>query len=425
MYIAFEVDTVNGHTCTPEVLGGTSYLYAYNMLQVGIAPVDSTGRGQGNKYVELGYGVHSETGESLAHSWMGPYRPESNTDFVGFYDKENQKVVYEVRIHLQTALGLKETVVENGHQVNYAWLLSVNGQETSVDNYWQVGFCHGIGGQYSNKRTEYFARITFVDKPDDADIKPEEIPGVSEEDLEYGLMEFVDMSQQKVIDTFITENCAIDLVTEGEESFARITALDDIPYLWSKTYPRSLRADLGPYAVVKYRTTSEKGGDLGHIYRSARVPEYDIEFAYTENLKTDGEWRYVVYDMGWEENWKDWIVNIGLVPFAGTTDCAGETIDIAYIKYYENDPYELYEAMEPTDEATLAPTEEPTEAPAITEAPVTTDTPTEAPVVTVAPTDKPADEKDNTAGGSCASVIGSAAVIWVAIAAAVVLKKKD
>ncbi len=425
MYIAFEVDTVNGHTCTPEVLGGTSYLYAYNMLQVGIAPVDSTGRGQGNKYVELGYGVHSETGESLAHSWMGPYRPESNTDFVGFYDKENQKVVYEVRIHLQTALGLKETVVENGHQVNYAWLLSVNGQETSVDNYWQVGFCHGIGGQYSNKMTQYFARITFTDKPEDADIKPEEIPGISEEDLEYGLMEFVDMSQQKVIDTFITENCAIDLVTEGEESFARITALDDIPYLWSKTYPRSLRADLGPYAVVKYRTTSEKGGDLGHIYRSARVPEYDIEFAYTENLKTDGEWRYVVYDMGWEENWKDWIVNIGLVPFAGTTDCAGETIDIAYIKYYENDPYELYEAMEPTDEATQAPTEEPTEAPAITEAPVTTDTPTEAPVVTVAPTDKPADEKDNTAGGSCASVIGSAAVIWVAIAAAVVLKKKD
>ena len=424
MYIAFEVDTVNGHTCTPEVLGSTSYLYAYNMLQVGIAPVDSTERGQGNSYVELGFGVHSETGESLAHSWMGPYRPESNVDFVGSYDKENQKVVYEARVHLQTALGLKDTVVENGDQVNYAWLLSVNGEETSVDNYWQVGFCHGIGGQYSNKKTQYFARITFTGKPDDVVIKPEEIPGVSEEDLEYELQEFMDMSNDKVINGLITENCYFEKMTEGEESFIRVIASGDEAYLFSKEYPRSLRADLGPYAVVKYRTTSAKAEELGHIYRSARVPEYDFENLYTETLTTDGEWRYAVYDMSWEDNWMDWVVNTGIVPFAGQTECAGEAIDIAWIKYYGVDPYDMYKAKEPADAETEAPTEAPTETP--TEAP--TEAPTEVPteVPTEAPTAAPENEtKAPEKKGGCGAVMGSVAVLLSAMGAAVVLKKRD
>ena len=434
MYIAFEVDTVNGHTCTPEVLGGTSYLYAYNMLQVGIAPVDSTGRGQNNSYVELGYGVHSETGESLAHSWMGPYRPESNTDFVGSYDKENQKVTYEVRIHLQTALKLTDKVVENGDQINYAWLLSVNGEETSVDNYWQVGFCHGIGGQYSHKMTQYFARVTFTGKPEDVEIKPEEIPGVSPEDLEYDLQEFVDMSNEKVVNSFIAEDCSIETVTEGEDTFIRVTALGDLPYFWSKDYPRSLRADLGPYAVVKYRTTSEKAEELGHIYRSARVPEYDLEdMLYTESLTTDGQWRYVVYDMSYEDNWRDWIVNTGLAPFADAEEILGETIDIAWIKYYGVDPYDLYDALEPSDSE-----ETDTEAPADTqESEDVADTnaaepeatqpadETAAPAESAADTQAPADDKTEEKSGCGATLVGSAVVLLSAAAAAVVLKKKD
>ncbi|MBE6558909.1 MAG: hypothetical protein E7661_07910 [Ruminococcaceae bacterium] len=480
MYLAFEVDTVNGHTCTPEVEGSTAYLYAYNMLQVGIAPTDSTGRGYGNKYVELGYGVHSETGESLAHAWMGPYKPVSNEDFVGSYDKDNQKVVYEVRIHLQTALGLTDTVVENGDQINYAWLLSVNGEETSVDNYWQVGFCHGIGGQYSNKMTQYFACVTFDGKPDDVEIKPEEIPGVSEEDLTYGLAEYVNMGEEKVVNGFITEDCYIELTTEGDETFARIFAAGDNPYLWSKEYPRALRADLGSYAVVKYRTSSAKAGELGHIYRSARVPEYDFDWVYTEDLETDGHWRYVIFDMGLEENWRDWIANIGFVPFYEETDCAGEYIDIAWVKYYEQEPYDLYESeeeidtepvVEPetdaevgTDEATVdtsveegvtaAPVEDGTDAPAEdgTKAPAEDDTKAPAEESTKAPataeTKAPASAEtkaeakteaagttvegdgttagtDATTEGGCASVMASVGVLLSAAAAAVVLKKKD
>lgn len=112
LYLAMEVRCVNGFRCTPEDMGGPSYLYAYNMFQVGIAPVDAVGKDP--DYVELGYGVNSNTGESIAHAWAGPYYPEAGEgkDFVGSYNQENQTVTYEVRIHLQKALGLKDTVVE-------------------------------------------------------------------------------------------------------------------------------------------------------------------------------------------------------------------------------------------------------------------------------------------------------------------------
>ena len=69
LYLAMEVRCVNGFRCTPEDMGGPSYLYAYNMFQVGISPVEAQGKDP--DYVELGYGVNSNTGESMAHAWAG------------------------------------------------------------------------------------------------------------------------------------------------------------------------------------------------------------------------------------------------------------------------------------------------------------------------------------------------------------------
>ena len=194
LYLAMEVRCVNGFRCTPEDMGGPSYLYAYNMFQVGISDVDATGKDP--DYVELGYGVNSKTGASIAHAWAGPYYPEAGEgkDFVGSYDEANQTVIYEVRIHLQKALGLTDSVVENGDEINFAWLISVNGETSSVNDYWQIGFCHGIGGQYSYKQNKYMARVTFTGK--NKVITPEEIEGISEEDKEYGLMEYVDFSKE-------------------------------------------------------------------------------------------------------------------------------------------------------------------------------------------------------------------------------------
>ena len=438
LYMAFEVRCVNGFYCKPEEKGGNVYLYAYNMLQMGIAPTDATGKDP--RYVELGFGVHSDTGEPLTQAWMGPYKPVAGEDFMGTYDKENQTVVYEVRVHLQTALGLEDTMVENGDEINLAWLLSVNGETSSVYEYWQVGFCHGIGGQYSHKMTQYFAQVTFTGK--DVTLDPEEIAGVSEEDKTYELVEFVDMSNEKVVKGFTGEDALVEYVTEGDESFMRITNIGEMPYVWSKDYPRSLQsADCG-YITVKYRLPADTECDLGILYRNQYYPEYDLENIYTESVGGDGEWHTVTFYMFGEEYWQNWIVNIGLAPYA-YEDAPSKTIDIAFIKCYLQDPYELYADSEydpnkvkETEADTADETAEP-DVPTtgeVADATASIDettaeilaevtTAVEAEVTTEAPVD---DETTEAEKSGCGAVVSFGAVVVLAsVAAVVALKKKE
>ena len=419
LYLAFEVRCVNGFNCKPEEMGGNVYLYAYNMMQLGIAPVEATGKDP--DYVELGFGVHSDTGEPLTQAWMGPYKPVAGEDFMGTYDKENQVVVYEARVHLQTALKLKDKMVENGDEINLAWLLSVNGETSSVNDYWQVGFCHGIGGQYSHKMNQYFARVTFTGK--DVDLPPEEIPGVSEEDLEYELVEFVDMTDEKAVKSFTGEDAAIDFITENGESFARVTALGDLPYIWSKSYPRSLQSAECAYIAVKYRMNKGVEGDMGILYRNAYYPEYDLENVYAESVGGDGEWKVVIFYMFGEEKWQNWIVNIGLAPFFGDETAAGKTVDIAFMKFYLQDPYDLYKELEydpdkvvedTTAPETEAPTEQPTEE--ATQAPET-----QAPAEDVTP----APDTEAPAKEGCGSTLAVGMIAVLALGAVLTLKKKE
>ena len=416
LYIAFEVRCVNGFNCKPEEMGGNVYLYAYNMMQVGIAPTDATGKDP--RYVELGFGVHSETGEPLTQAWMGPYKPVAGEDFMGTYDKENQVVIYEARIHLQTALGLTDKMVENGDEINLAWLLSVNGETSSVYDYWQVGFCHGIGGQYSHKMTQYFARVTFTGK--DVQLDPEEIAGVSEEDKLYELVEFVDMSDEKAVKSFSAEDAAIEYVTENGESFARITVLGDLPYVWSKSYPRSLQSADCAYIAVKYRLPKGAETDMGILYRNAYYPEYDLENVYYESIGGDGEWKVVVFYMYGEEKWQNWIVNIGLAPFIDDENGAGQSIDIAFMKFYLQDPYDLYKELEydpdkVEEDTTEAPTEDVTEAP--------TEEITEAP--TAEATEAPTAEVTEPAKSGCGATVSLGLVAVLAMGAVLTLKKKE
>lgn len=419
LYLAFEVRCVNGFNCKPEEMGGNVYLYAYNMMQLGIAPVEATGKDP--DYVELGFGVHSDTGEPLTQAWMGPYKPVAGEDFMGTYDKENQVVVYEARVHLQTALKLKDKMVENGDEINFAWLLSVNGETSSVNDYWQVGFCHGIGGQYSHKMNQYFARVTFTGK--DVDLAPEEIPGVSEEDLEYELVEFVDMTDEKAVKSFMGEDAAIDFITENGESFARVTALGDLPYIWSKSYPRSLQSAECAYIAVKYRMNKGTESDMGILYRNAYYPEYDLENVYAESVGGDGEWKVVIFYMFGEEKWQNWIVNIGLAPFFDDEAAAGKTVDIAFMKFYLQDPYELYKELEydpdkvvedTTAPETEASTEQPTEG--ATQAPET-----QAPAEDVTP----APETEAPAKEGCGSTLAVGMIAVLALGAVLTLKKKE
>ena len=462
LYLAFEVRCVNGFNCKPEEMGGNVYLYAYNMMQVGIAPTDATGKDP--RYVELGFGVHSETGEPLTQAWMGPYKPVAGEDFMGTYDKENQTVIYEARIHLQTALGLEDRMVENGDEINFAWLLSVNGETSSVNDYWQVGFCHGIGGQYSNKMTQYFALVTFAGK--DVTLDPEELVGASEEDKLYELVEFVDMSDEKVVKSFTGEGASVEYVTEGDESFMRITNISEMPYVWSKSYPRSLQSADCSYITVKYRLPEGTETELGILYRNAYFPEYDLEFIYTEDVGGDGDWHTVTFYMFGEERWQNWIVNIGLAPYA-YEDSHAKTIDIAFIKFYLQDPYDLYADSEydpdrvketeavteeetciPEDETeenadetqeliedTTANTPEETEtnAPAETAASTekTTDAPEDTkPVETAASTDAPGEggdeetQPEETKSG-CGAMVGMGLISLLAVGTAVLCRKKE
>ena len=424
MYIAFEVNLVNGFSCTPEAMGGDMYLWAYNCLQLGFAPADATGT---NDYIELGYGVHSETNDPMTFNWFGTYLPKPGEDFVGYYDRENQVLRYEIRVHLQTVLGLTDRTVENGDTMNYAWVLSTNGEATTPNEYWHLMFARGISGPGS-KDVSKFALVTFVGKPDGLDIKPVEIPGMSEEDKEYMLMEIIDMADESVVKTFEGENAAVEYVTEDGVSFMRITSLtsEGYAYAFSSKYPRNIVGSRGDYVVIRYRTSSDKGGDLGLSYRTGETPEYDLDMCYYDGVGTDGEWHTVIFYMTGEPGWNgaNFILNLCLVPFYDAQDFAQETFDVAWIKFYQNDPTDLYEAdfyvagseEETTAEETEAPTEEATTAPA-----EDTEAPTNTPEVTTeAPTDAPVEKK------GCGSVIGFGAVaVMAAMAAAVALKKKD
>ncbi len=344
LYIAFNIRCLNGFSCTPEDMGGDIFLFAYNCLQLGIAGVDNTGKGNGGFYSELGFGVHSETGDPITFNWSGNYRPTAGEDFVGSYDQEDQILVYECRVHLQSVLGLTDRTVQNGEQVNLAWLLAVNGQATHTNETWQLAFCHGIGGPYSGKFNEYFARVTFVGMPDDAEVEISTLPNMSEEDQEYGLVEFIDFSKENVVNSFKTESAIMEYITEGEESFGRITAIgnDETSFVYSSKYPENLMAYWAPYIVVKYRTTCADAEDLGLLYRNQDMADYDLDNVRTEYIGGDGEWHTVVFDMNGDPNWVHIILNFGFVPFPYVDKPAGQTMDIAWIKVYSNDPYDLY-----------------------------------------------------------------------------------
>ena len=423
LYVAFEINCINGYKCDPEQ---DVLLYAYNCLQLGIADVNATGKDA--SYVELGCGVHSETGDQITFNWSGNYCPKAGEDFVGSYDAENQVLIYEMRVHLQSALGL-DRVVENGDEMNYAWILAVNGQAQTTNETWQLAFCHGIGGQYSGKCTQYFARVAFTGKPDGLEIKPVEIPGMSDEDKEYGLMEFIDLSQEDVAATFEGENAAVDFITEGDESFLRITALatgDDIAYAYSNKYPKNVLNGQADYVVVKYRSSFSASEDLGIIFRNVNHPEFNLDDPFTEVVGYDGEWHVVLFYMMDDPTWNHFIMNMGFIPFPYADGSAQQTLDIAWIKVYQQDPFDLYEELMYDDSAateTEAPAEG-TQAPAEeTQAPADgTQAPAEG---TQAPTEG-TEGGDKTPEDGCASVVGMGTVaILAAAAAAVALRKKD
>lgn len=420
LYLAFDMDCVDGYFCDPVgKYGGSSYLYACTSVQVGLGAPDCSGR----DYTELGFGIFPDDNSGLAHKWSGPsdYSPNAKTDVAGVYDDTAKKLVIEFRINIQVAMDLAEPV-KNGDQAKLCWLLSVGGDGDNTRAK-QVSFTHGIGGSKSNKFSEYFATITFDGLPDGVDIPITEREEISEQDKEYDLRDVANFAKDEAINAFDGNNATIEKMTEGEETFMRITATGDDAYIYSSQYPRSV-SSATKYCVIKYRTSSAKADDLGLIYKSTSLKEYDLSETAYDRIVGDGNWHYLYLDLGSETHWQDWIVSLGVVPFVGAEGVENEYVDIAWIKFYYDDPWDIYEAdwtPQPTEpESTTAPETE-------DESPASTDAKTEAPAQTDAKTE--ANTEANTqasAQGGCGSVVAVPAIALIAVLGlALVAKKKD
>lgn len=413
LYMAFYMDCVDGYFCDPVgMYGGSSYLYACTSVQVGLGQADCSGR----DYTELGFGINQNDNSGVTHKWTGPsdYTPDAQTDVAGEYNETTKRLVIEYRINIQVAMDLAEPV-KNGDQAKLCWLLSVGGDGNN-ERAKQVSFCHGIGGTKSNKFSEYFATITFDGLPDGVDIPITEREEIGEQDKEYDLRDVANFAKDEAINAFDGKDATIEKITEGDETFMRITATGDQAYVFSSQYPRSV-SSATKFAVIKYRTSSDKAKELGLIYKSTTLKEYDLTETAYDIVKADGNWHYLYIDMSSEAHWQDWIVSLGIVPFVGIEGAAGESVDIAWIKFYHDDPWDIFES----DWSASTTTEAETEAPATTEA--ETEAPTTA-EQTEAPTEPAATEAEKSEG--CGSVVAAPALVLVAlIGTALIVKKKD
>ena len=407
LYMAFNMDCFDGYFCDPSV-HGASYLYACTAVQFGLGQADA----EYNQFSETGFGINPDGNTGVTTKWLGNYIPDSTKDVAGEYNETTKRLTIEFRVNLQLALDIDGTV-KNGDQARMCWLLSVGGDGDNL-RCKQVSFCHGIGGTQSNKAAQYFATITFDGLPDGVEVPIEDRIEISETDKEYDLRDFVVLSQDDAIATFSGNNATVEKVTEGDESFMRITATGDEAYIYGNKYPVSVSSET-KYVVIKYRTSSAKAGEAGIIYKSTSLKEYDLEFTASEKLVADGQWHYLYLDMDGEQHWQDWIVSLGIVPFANITDIAGESIDIAWIKFYREDPWDIPEYEE--DRNAVTPTTEET-----TEEPTTEQETTEAPV-----TEAPGTEEQTEAekSGGCNGIVGGAFAIVALIGVAFVAKKKE
>ena len=86
--------------------------------------------------------------------------------------------------------------------------------------------------------------------------------------------------------------------------------------------------------------------ELGIIYRTVNDPEYNLDLCYYETIGGDGEWHTVIFYMTDEASWNHFIMNLGFVPFVYAKNSAQQSIDLAWIKIYQFDPYELYAESE-------------------------------------------------------------------------------
>lgn len=421
LYMYFEY-SMKDYVCTPSEAGG---LWEWSCIQMGIGNRNAS---HGGYYSETGYGVSSETGESLATSWAGKFSPmyySDNRDYQGTMNTNEDTGVthltHEFRIDLMKALDRTEPV-PSGEEIKMCWVII---EGNNPQNF--VSFCHGITGEESWKVPEHFGivklsgDVKYTPPVDNNYYTP------TEDDIELGYHAPSSIFFADIVDIndFSAENVTDEYIDSEDVKFQRITnnGEGEANYTSAMRFPISLapmNSDV-KFALIRYRTNDVTSLNLNFIGTSHtdedgnRISDFDPKDAVTPSIISpivaDGEWHYAFYDLEEYFYWEGVINRMAFVIPKGT-------IDIECIRFYVADPSDIYEnegegfpEITTTTEAAATTTEATT----TTTAAVTTEAATTAPDTTNKPGNK---------NNGCKSAVASAAIVVTSIAAAWALKKK-
>lgn len=348
-YFAVQVRCVDGYQY--DLADGEQILlFTQNCLQVGFADADA--QGVDASYVEVGVAYRPEDEDSYGKTYVQAYYGDYDVKDEDFAAAAGSVAIYETRFDLKSLCG-KE--IKQGDSLGFSFSLNVSG-DGGFDTNKYISFCEGM---ILEKSPQNFATITFEQVPGGVVIGPE-IPrrsGVVYQDI----TEFIDFGEESVFATLSAVGAEIEQVTEKEETFLRITALNDGCYVTSRTYPRNVNAQTTRYLVMKYRTSSPAAQTCGLTWTTRDSPIVALERCYPAPIRTSGEWEYVLLDMQNCENWQDYIQKLTLAPFLNQTDVASQTFDVAWIATYETDPILAYMESFGVELGTEGPATEPLE----------------------------------------------------------------
>lgn len=153
----------------------------------------------------------------------------------------------------------------------------------------------------------------------------------------------------------MNELIMVEVSPSATEGFVTFTATGDDPYFkfGDQFAPTGHGTDLA-YAVIKYRTTAAIGKGEFFTNRSGGAHWGDQGTHVDWSYVNDGEWHCVLIDCtsAWGKAENETLYAFRLDPLASGA-CAGDSIDIAYIRFYADE--QVARAFALAEDPTLAP----------------------------------------------------------------------
>ncbi len=416
--------------CNPSPL---ALMFRHWCLQIAITDTDATGEDRH----EIGIGCNESDGKMYTVHWgtRKKLKLKENVDYAAVWDRESETVTYELRLKFTDAINKSP---ETKDMFKFSFLLSMgNGTESGTR---QIQLGKGIA---KDKLVEFYPVAYLTGSPTDTpavtdptETEPEDITDPNTDAL-TGSDDFRDTS---AIDNFDLKNdtLSVENRVEGDDKFIRLTANADNPSIGGTLLTNAVNFDTSKVFAIRYRTSSEKAARFGVKYTNKLVSDIaNAEIQYPDfKLISDGQWHTIIFDMTDVASWGDFPTSFYLCPFDGATDVSGETIDIMWIKYY-NDP-EIYfaddnhdtyiddteddETTDPSVDSTTGAIDDETTAD-------TTSDDTTAAVTTGSDTSANSNGEDDGEGSSTvlvvAIIIAAVALVGGIVAFVIVKKKKN